>query len=191
MYFVDSGMVAEYMENDSIVVNDYLLYEVLKKPEFGCVSSSQTGLLESEAKRFITSELYSEVLPPELYGPAPTNILRRDVLDVGGGINSVSLAVQKSYDYILLDSLYEDIDPHITGTFWCSEDWAKFKIPRYDIVIANDLFPNVDQRLEKFLDTYLPKCYRIFMSLTVYDNKSYQAKRLDGTEVLTVKAGDT
>jgi len=51
-------------------------------------------------------------------------------------------------------------------------------------VIANDIFPNVDQRLELFLERYLPVSREIRMSLTYYNySKFYITKRLDADEI--------
>ena len=59
------------------------------------------------------------------------------------------------------------------------------------MVIANDIFPDVDQRLELFIEKYLPLCKELRMSLTYYNlPKFYAAKRLDDTEILTFLSYD-
>ena len=69
------------------------------------------------------------------------------------------------------------------------QEWSCITPPNVDIIVANDLFPNVDQRLALFLEKYLPHCREMRLSLTYFDGpKWYQAKRLDGDEVLTVSA---
>lgn len=98
------------------------------------------------------------------------------VLDVGCG-----------YPFIVPSGLssYEAVDLKL-GT-----DWYDHIPPAcgYDIIIANDIFPNVDQRLELFLEKYLPRCREMRLSLTYFDApKWYRAKRVDGDEVLTMKA---
>jgi hypothetical protein len=68
-------------------------------------------------------------------------------------------------------------------------DWYDFQPADYDIIIANDLFPNVDQRLELFLAKYLPHCKEMRLSLTYFDApKWYRARRTDGDEILTMLA---
>ena len=73
-----------------------------------------------------------------------------------------------------------------TGT-----DWYNFSPHRgYDIIVANDLFPNVDQRLELFLEKYLPHCKEMRLSLTYFDKPHwYRATRPEG-EVITMLAWD-
>jgi len=69
-------------------------------------------------------------------------------------------------------------------------DWAEFNVEHYgyDIIIANDLFPNVDQRLELFLEMYLPHCKEMRLSLTYFDEPHwYRATRPEG-EVITMLA---
>lgn len=66
-------------------------------------------------------------------------------------------------------------------------DWYDYPPGEYDIIIANDIFPNVDQRLELFLQKYLPHCKEMRLSLTYFDEpKWYRAQRVDGDEVLTI-----
>ena len=46
------------------------------------------------------------------------------------------------------------------------------------------MFPNVDQRLEMFLEKYSPYCKELRLSLTFYNqNRYYMVKRLDGEEI--------
>lgn len=70
-------------------------------------------------------------------------------------------------------------------------DWYEWPPIDVDVIIANDLFPNVDQRLELFLQKYLPHCKEMRLSLTYFDKpKWYQARRVDGDEVLTMLQWD-
>ena len=74
-----------------------------------------------------------------------------------------------------------------------SFDWFDFcpDQRRYDVVIANDLFPNVDQRLSLFIEKFLPVTKSLRLSLTFYDTpRFYQTKRIDGDEILTMLAWD-
>jgi hypothetical protein len=49
--------------------------------------------------------------------------------------------------------------------------------------VANDLFPNVDQRLDLFLKMYLPVCSVMLLSLTTSDCW-YETKRVNADEHL-------
>ena len=69
-------------------------------------------------------------------------------------------------------------------------DWYEWQGKQgFDIVIANDLFPNVDQRLELFLGRMLPMCREIRMSLTYYNRpRFYMTRRIDAEEFLCMLA---
>ena len=61
------------------------------------------------------------------------------------------------------------------------------KFEKYDLIIANDVFPNADQR-ELFLIKSLPHCKKLRLTITIdNDENFYTAKRLDGNEILTQK----
>ena len=61
----------------------------------------------------------------------------------------------------------------------------------WDVVIANDLFPNVDQRLRPFLDSVLPNTVEARLSLTYYvQPRWYVTRRIDADEILTLMAWD-
>jgi hypothetical protein len=119
------------------------------------------------------------------------------ILDVGGGYCSLTRLLMKRHAYTLLDTIDNDdpgalraVERSAGKRFWEQEDWSDHKTAsRYDVVLANDLFPNVDQRLELFIDTFLPRCREMRISLTYYNRmQCYRAKRLDGTEILHVLA---
>jgi hypothetical protein len=99
------------------------------------------------------------------------------ILDVGGGDGT-------DFWRRTNDGVYAAIDLDYTRL-----DWYDFESNRvWDQVIANDLFPNVDQRLEMFLEKFLPRCKKMRLSLTFFDKpKWYRARREEG-ELLTVKA---
>ena len=61
----------------------------------------------------------------------------------------------------------------------------------YDIIIANDIFPDVDQRLELFLDKMLKHCKELRLVLTYYNEpKFYTTKRTDDLEIMTFLSWD-
>ena len=60
---------------------------------------------------------------------------------------------------------------------------------QYDYIIANDLFPNVDQRLAMFVKKFKPFAKQLIITLTCYEaDRFYITKRVDAEEVLTMKA---
>ena len=134
-------------------------------------SISHIWLKESLPKRIIYYELYSDFI---LNG-------NKKILDIGGGYCGITKTLALENDYTLLDICNSDIAiNHI------QKDWYDIKDTKesYDVIIANDIFPNVDQRLEMFLYYFLPKCKEMRLSLTYYDNyKFYKTKRIDGDEI--------
>ena len=151
--------------------------------------ASQRWLRDSPPKRAIWHELYGDLLEP---GP------RRTVLDVGGGYSALTRLLAARQDYTLLDFMAHDDHGALRRveagleSFWTAADWlAAESVPAADVVVANDLFPNVDQRLELFLARFLPYCAELRLSLTVYNRpRFYTAKRVDGEEMLVVLAWD-
>lgn len=145
-------------------------------------------LAETPAKRMIYHYLYGDLL--ESGG--------QRVLDVGGGLSSLTRILADRNTYTLLDLLAHESEGSI-GAFMADHqfrlerrDWFDFKpSPEYDVVIANDLFPNVDQRLTLFVERYIPVCRELRLSLTWYDDpRFYLARRLDAEEVLCMLAWD-
>lgn len=151
--------------------------------------TSDRWLLESPAKRFIYAELYGDLLEQ--------NNLR--IIDVGGGLSLLSAALVHQHHYDLVDVLAHDeievaraVEKEWGRPFLHICDWNDIELTNhYDIVIANDLFPNVDQRLSSFLKKFLPICNEIRLSLTYYNNvRFYRTKRVDADEILYMLAWD-
>lgn len=158
---------------------------------------TQEWLSTTEGKRMIYADMYGDLLHEE------NKQLR--VLDVGGGYNALTKVLARHCDYTLLDfdahgkpgasggrvCSIEDFS-RIYGFRFIDGDWYKQSIEDlFDIVIANDLFPNVDQRLELFIERYIGKCKEMRLLLT-YCNKPrfYITKRVDAEEILTLLAWD-
>ena len=151
------------------------------------ILASQKWLADSPAKRFLFDEIYGDLL--ERSG------LR--VLDVGGGLTSLTRRVAKGHRYELIDFFAHD-GPATVAAFLSSApdltiqeaDWAEANFEAsYDIVVANDVFPNVDQRLVPFLERTLPVCRELRMSLTYYNEpRCYRARRVGADEILSVLA---
>ena len=144
-------------------------------------------LAEIPAKRLVFAELYGDLLE--------SDGLR--ILDVGGGLTSLTRRLARAHQYELIDFMVHD-PPDVVSRFGTSvpelslheADWSEVDAEGpYDIVLANDLFPNVDQRLKQFLDKVLPICREVRLSLTYYNEpRAYRTKRLDADEVLSVLA---
>lgn len=150
---------------------------------------SHQWMLDSLPKRFIFASLYQDLL-------LENGNNRRMVLDVGGAYTSISKRLSKNHAYDLLDIMAHDTEGRVKKILekeqchLVHQDWASFKISKiYDLIIANDLFPNVDQRLKQFIEKYLPYCKEMRLSLTWYDHeRNYAVKRIDGEEVFHVLA---
>ena len=57
------------------------------------------------------------------------------------------------------------------------------------MIIANDIFPNVDQRLGMYIEKYLPYCREMRISLTFYNtSRFYSVKRIDADEIFFMLA---
>jgi len=144
--------------------------------------TSHQWLSNSPEKRAIYEIIYGDLISGE----------NKKILDVGGGFCSISNILIAKNDYHLLDIMAHDDTQTLSNDFWINSDWNSYKpIKKYDIIVANDLFPNVDQRLEEFLDKFLPHCNEIRLSLTFYNNKkSYKVKRVHADEIFHILAWD-
>lgn len=153
--------------------------------------TSHVWLLNSPPKRMIFQHMYGDLLA----GTAPV----KTVLDVGGGYTSLTRTMLKHYEYKLLDimahddhALLQQIERDVARDFWIADDWDKFSSTAgWDLVIANDLFPNVDQRLDQFLEKYLPRCRELRITFTYYNTpRWYKVRRVDGEEIFHMVAWD-
>ena len=123
---------------------------------------------------------------------------KTSVLDVGGGYNSLTKVLAKNSEYTLMDFMAHGGDDYLKEVSeeyrinFLQADWYECnEIKEYDIIIANDIFPDVDQRLELFLDKMLPKCKELRLVCTYYNNpKFYQTKRVDDSEIMTFLSWD-
>lgn len=147
----------------------------------------QRWLTDSAQKRFATDALYRNLL----------TTTGQNVLDIGGGLTTLQRLLAKNHDYELLDILAHDgasaVDRFLDAAPSLKlhkVDWLEWRPTRhYDVIVANDLFPNVDQRLALFLDAYLPYAAEIRLSLTFYNTpRYYPTRRLDGDEIMYLMA---
>lgn len=150
----------------------------------------QTWLQSSPAKRMIFDRLYSSLLN----GPPGQRIL-----DVGGGLTCFTRVIAARHHYELIDLMAHEEDNSAERfeaacgrRFIYADDWFNFEpTAAYDVVIANDLFPNVDQRLELFIEKFLPWAKEIRLSLTYYPApRFYVTRRVVGEEILCMLAWD-
>jgi hypothetical protein len=180
------GSLRDYMNNDWIAA----FLSAHEKPtdrEF----ISHRWLLESGPKRLMFDVVYGDIFRSE----AP-----RSILDVGGGFSALSRELVRNHHYQLLEINAHDSSERLKAeerdlgkAFWIDDDWLSFEPQQpYDLVVANDLFPNVDQRLGLFLEKYLRVTRSIRLSLTYYNTpRFYKTRRVDGgQEMLFMLAWD-
>lgn len=142
-----------------------------------------------ENKRFIYSIVYGDLLLEKS---------KLKVLDIGGGYNSLTKVLAENCDYTLLDFLAHGGEEYIKEHYkrhninWINSDWYETKIDsKYDVVIANDIFPDVDQRLEIFIERMLPVCRELRLVLTYYNSpRFYTTRRVDDSEIMTFLSWD-
>lgn len=150
----------------------------------------QQWLESTPAKRMIFDRLYGDIIAE------PS---RRSIVDVGGGLTALTPVLAANSNYCLIDPLHHDSAEISSAAINAS---ARFEIQRcdwwdaalseqFDLIIANDLFPNVDQRLELFLNWALPKARAVRLSLTFYNTpRWYRTQRIGADEQLCVLAYD-
>lgn len=149
-------------------------------------------LADDAAKRAIFAELYGDLIIP-----APG----RRVLDVGGGVSAATRALARAGEYRVLDLLAhggEELAASLAKSCGrdvvIGSDWLRYAettSDMYDVVVAADLFPNVDQRLALFIEKLLPRTRELRLSLTFYNSpRYYLCRRLDGDEVFCMLAWD-
>ena len=169
-------------------LRDYLKHDVvlegLSKYPLDSDFPSHQWLLQLPAKRLIYQDIYGKLL--ESTG--------KRILDIGGGFCGLSRELIKRHDYTLLDFIAHGDRSRLrtisseNGGFWIDSDWNDYDVgKKYDYVIANDIFPNVDQRLKLFINKFKPYANKIFMTITCYDrDRYYTVKRLDADEIFTI-----
>jgi hypothetical protein len=143
----------------------------------------QDWLCKSATKRYIFDTLYGDLF---------SQSVPRSVMDIGGGLTALTRYFATHHAYTLVDILAHDKDETANAMvraaardFMIREDWYVVDTGPVGIVIANDILPNVDQRLELFLDHWVLRAAEIRLSLTFYNAPRYYfTKRLDGDEVL-------
>lgn len=167
--------------------NDLKFFNLIKSNKFFLKEKNSLILLKSSVKRFIYFSAYQDIL----YSKNKLNIL-----DIGGSINMLTPFLSKKHNYTLCDNMIIKNKKYlkkIPKFNFLNYDWNELNLSKkgiYDIIISNDLFPNVDQRLDRFIKKFRKKTKKFKIVLTAYSenlNKVYKARRLDGDEILSVR----
>lgn len=181
MKLIDSESLRTYLSNDWIASDLQSASEEIKNLKF----TGDRWMMDSPPKRMIYAALYGDLLQSK----EPIKLL-----DVGGGFCGLSKTLAGATDYKLVEiCAHETADQvqYIKSLLGeqglVAKDWNDYfaqSQDNFDVIIANDLFPNVDQRLDLFLSKSLPRCRELRLSLTFYNEpRYYQVKRMDGDEV--------
>ena len=149
--------------------------------------AAQEWLKQQQWKRTIAFLLYGDLLTKER--------LTKRILEIGGGLSCTTLALAQSYNYALIERAtheapqhYQRLEEFLGKPFVTIADWIDCENHEIrDIIIANDVFPNVDQRLYEFVEKYLPLTHELRLSVTYYENTAYEVERLPSHERLIVK----
>jgi hypothetical protein len=151
----------------------------------GVTATTNDWLLRQEWKRALAVPVFRDLLRD---GP------RLRVLEVGGGLSALTLELARRHDYTLIElatheneACYRKVEAHLGRPFVRVADWHDLPAAPQDVVIANDLFPNVDQRLYEFVDRYFPQAGELRLTLTYYENTAWQVRRVSSGEALTVR----
>lgn len=168
--------------------NDWILKR-LSEEECETEKEIRTNVWMStmENKRMVYADVYGDILKNMWEG-------KKRVLDVGGGFSALTKVLAKNVDYTLVDFLAHGGKEYVRkqDINLIEKDWNEAELEgSYDIVIANDIFPDVDQRMELFIDRMLPICRELRLVLTYYNSpKFYTTKRTDDSEVMTFLSWD-
>jgi hypothetical protein len=143
-------------------------------------------LLKQDWKRALAYQLFHDLLDES------TTRLR--ILEVGGGLSALSEKLASRHDYTLIELAtheteenYRKLEAHVGNSFITLSDWSDVRLEgAYDLIIANDLFPNVDQRLYAFMAWAWPHTRELRLTMTYYENTVWKVRRVPSGEFLTV-----
>lgn len=155
---------------------DLAAYEAVGDPLLPFLNRPGTDDLVSE--RWLRESVARRMLAWTVYGDLLTSQGRR-IVDVGGGHSSLTRHLRERHHYRVVELGAHDVAPDGTG------DWRDDPLDG-ELVIAFDLFPNVDQGLARFLRQCPPVERRLL--LTTYPDQSYRVRRIGADELLTVCA---
>ena len=177
----------KFVRVSSKIINTYKNKDEIKK----LLKKKETPL---EKKLYCQKWLHSDLSKRYTYFKIYYDLLKKNnlkILDVGGGLSSITKIMSVNHRYTICEIFNYDqkkqIEYFSDATIY-NGDWFSYKFEKYDLIIANDIFPNADQRLELFLIKSLPHCKKLRLTITIdNDENFYTAKRLDGNEILTQK----
>lgn len=182
MHRIGARELAAYLEHDRF--GHWLAQaEISDEHALTC----QAWLRDTPAKRYAADLLYGDLLCRD--GLA--------ILDVGGGLTSVSRILAARHRVTLVDLMAHDGDERVARFRGAApqlelvaRDWFEASLEGpFDVAVAADIFPNVDQRLELFLERVLPVSRELRLSLTVYNQpRFYITRRVGAEEILSMLA---
>ena len=149
--------------------------------------AAQEWLKKQQWKRTIAYLLFADLLTKRE--------LTKRILEIGGGLSCTTLALAQNNNYALIERAthetpqhYRRLEEFLGKPFVTIADWIECESRVIqDIIIANDVFPNVDQRLYEFVEKYLPLTNELRLSITYYENTAYEVERLSSHERLIMK----
>jgi hypothetical protein len=172
MILISNDKIKNYLNKDDWV-KKYL--DNVVNNNFIC----DNWLIESLPKRYIFNLIYKDLLQHD------SNMR---VYDVGGGLTSFTNKLLNHNDYTLVDILAhggEIKDLKNNKSNLIKDDWFDVDFKPSEVVIANDLFPNVDQRINFFVEKLIPTTKCIRLTLTWYSAINfYKTNRIEGDEIL-------
>ena len=184
MHRLDRAILEEYLRDDPVTAWLDAEHADILEP-----LTSQRWLRDSAPKRLCFWLLYGDLLSEH----------RMRVADIGGGLTALTRVLSNPHEFHVVDPIVHDSDALVSlfcasspRTILHRTDWAVWQWNgQFNLVVANDLFPNVDQRLPAFLSAAVANAKRVRLSLTFYDNaRAYQVRRVDADEVMWMLAWD-
>ena len=154
----------------------------------GITGVANDWLLKMPWKRSLAWLMYGDLLGNRA---APRNIL-----EIGGSLSYITLELARRHRYRLLEKAnhetaddYRRIEQHLHLDVVQIGDWFDYDVSLQplDLLIANDLFPNTDQRLYELIDRFLPLINELRLSLTYYEDTFFEVTRDTSGERLTIR----
>lgn len=182
---IDPAALARYLADDVVATLSATASAGVRNAGL----TSQRWLDDTPAKRLVFSRLYGDVFE---------RAVGLGLLDVGGGLTALTPRLAAHSRYTLLDPLFHETEIATSTVLNAApftlvrEDWSEWRGDDvFDVIVANDLFPNVDQRLALFLDWAIPRAREVRVSVTFYNTpRVYRTQRIGADEKLTVLAFD-
>ena len=151
--------------------------------------------IKGEANRWLLSMDWKVPVAGLIFSDLLNTNSKLKILEIGGSLSWFTLELLRKHHYTLIEKCfhenktdYENIQKIVDKNFVCYDDWFNFQSQdKYDIIIANDLLPNVDQRLYEFIDKFVPITKKIRLTITYNENTFYEVKRLKSGETLYMK----